>query len=180
MAEPFKKSHALSFEPGVLEVKTEGWDGREGNGHIAFHERELHWERNEDSNDCTVFVPLARSELIAIRDFLNDRFPIYRCYSCKQVFEEDHGHGLAREHFGSHLAGDQPKCLEILKGTATWGGGPHDPFYRVNKKHYDALEKEVAVLRAKVQDFCPGHVASLGDSKVCGRCGLHISELADH
>lgn len=63
----------------------------------------------------------------------------YRCYSCKQVFNEDHGHGLAREHFGSAYRGDLPKCCEVIDGKATWGGGYHDPFYRVRKDHYDEL-----------------------------------------
>lgn len=26
-------------------------------------------------------------------------------------------------------------------------------------------------------DGCPGHVASEGDPKICGRCGIHIDEL---
>ena len=27
------------------------------------------------------------------------------------------------------------------------------------------------------EEACPGHVASAGDSKVCGRCGTHIDSL---
>jgi len=74
----------------------------------------------------------------------------YRCYSCRQVFDEDDGHGLAAAHFGSTLNGDRPKCEAILNGTATWGGGPHDPFLRVRKDHYDAMQKEIADLRARI------------------------------
>ena len=73
----------------------------------------------------------------------------YRCYSCKQVFEEDDGYGLARQHFGSHLNGDQPKCHEILNGGASWGGGPHDPYIRVRKDIYDAKEEEITELTAR-------------------------------
>jgi hypothetical protein len=90
----------------------------------------------------------------------------YRCYSCKQTFAEDHGHGLAREHFGSHLNGDQPKCLEILTGKATWGGGPHDPFYRVRKEHYDALEKEVVDLRARCEQWRARDEAAADDRAI--------------
>jgi hypothetical protein len=32
-------------------------------------------------------------------------------------------------------------------------------------------------MRVKLQDFCPGHVASAADPKVCDRCGIHIDEL---
>lgn len=70
----------------------------------------------------------------------------YRCYSCKQVFEEDDGHGLAAEHFGNWLKGDRPKCEDVLKGTATWGGGPHDPFYRVRKEDYDRQAERIRAL----------------------------------
>lgn len=24
---------------------------------------------------------------------------------------------------------------------------------------------------------CPGHIASVGDAKICGRCGVHIDSL---
>ena len=75
----------------------------------------------------------------------------YRCYSCKQVFEEDHGYGLASQHFGNWLKGDRPKCEDCLRGTASWGGGPHDPFYRVRKEVYDQLvadSEELKRLRA--------------------------------
>lgn len=27
------------------------------------------------------------------------------------------------------------------------------------------------------EENCPGHVASAGDPKVCGRCGIHINSL---
>ncbi|MBN9066725.1 MAG: hypothetical protein J0H60_09730 [Rhizobiales bacterium] len=36
-----------------------------------------------------------------------------------------------------------------------------------------AARKKLAVF----QDNCPGHVASCGDAKICGRCGMHIDEL---
>lgn len=71
----------------------------------------------------------------------------YRCYSCKQVFDEDNGHGLAAEHFGDWLKGDRPKCEDCLTGKATWGGGPHDPFYRVRKDEYEALMRDSEELK---------------------------------
>ena len=82
----------------------------------------------------------------------------YKCYSCKQIFEEDEGHGLASEHFGSALRDPLPKCCEVIDGTGRWGGGPHDPFYRVLKTHYaeiitsrDAAISELAKLRAEAE-----------------------------
>lgn len=38
-------------------------------------------------------------------------------------------------------------------------------------------KSQIRVLQAKVQDFCPGHVASPVNAKVCARCGIHIDEL---
>lgn len=38
-------------------------------------------------------------------------------------------------------------------------------------------EHEAFRLRER-QAHCPGHVASEGDPKVCGRCGIRIEELA--
>jgi len=30
---------------------------------------------------------------------------------------------------------------------------------------------------AHTEETCPGHVASADDSKVCGRCGVHVDSL---
>ena len=101
----------------------------------------------------------------------------YRCYSCKQVFEEDHGHGLAFEHFGSHLAGDVPKCTGILNGTATWGGGPHDPFYRVRKDHYEMMEKEIIELKAECFKLSAGVCEHRGGNEHGNALCLKTNEL---
>lgn len=37
--------------------------------------------------------------------------------------------------------------------------------------------KKILVLKATVQDFCPCHVASDTDPKVCARCGISVDEL---
>ncbi|WP_048648968.1 hypothetical protein [Nitratireductor soli] len=29
---------------------------------------------------------------------------------------------------------------------------------------------------ARAEDECPGHVASIADQKVCGRCGAHVDD----
>lgn len=41
-----------------------------------------------------------------------------------------------------------------------------------------SLRSRAAMLgRAEEQRWCPGHVASHKNPKVCGRCGIHIDEL---
>jgi hypothetical protein len=34
------------------------------------------------------------------------------------------------------------------------------------------------LIQVKPSEECPGHVASEADPKICGRCGVHINELA--
>lgn len=111
----------------------------------------------------------------------------YRCYSCKRWFEEDHGHGLASEHFGDWLKGDRPKCEDCLRGTATWGGGPHDPFYRVRKETYDALTSEnkrlkeaLAKCASRFREYETSHAAKGsvdGDAKA--RRNAEMAEMCE-
>ncbi|RUY12614.1 hypothetical protein EOA25_02860 [Mesorhizobium sp. M2A.F.Ca.ET.040.01.1.1] len=41
----------------------------------------------------------------------------------------------------------------------------------------DTVGKALAAALSAYQHFCPGHIASDRDPKVCGRCGIHIDEL---
>jgi hypothetical protein len=70
-----KRSRALSFLGGVLVVTTGGSDEHDGSGHIALDEAELRREPNEKADGYTCWVAVQKSELIALRDFLNERFP---------------------------------------------------------------------------------------------------------
>lgn len=36
---------------------------------------------------------------------------------------------------------------------------------------------ELEIVKEKLKCFCPNHVASEHDPKICGRCGIHIDEL---
>lgn len=63
-------SASLGFEGGNLSIKTAGWGDWNGHGMIAFPGRDM------DMDDEGYFaIGLPNSELIAIRDFLNERFP---------------------------------------------------------------------------------------------------------
>jgi hypothetical protein len=70
-----KSSVAFGFEPGTLCIYRSGHGDKDGAGHIAFNEDKIQWEAHEDDAGHTVWVPIARSELLAIRDFLNKEFP---------------------------------------------------------------------------------------------------------
>ena len=70
-----KSSQALSFLGGVLVVTTDGSGEDDGSGHIALDEAELRREPNEKAAGYTSWVNVPKSELLALRDFLNERFP---------------------------------------------------------------------------------------------------------
>lgn len=59
---------ALSFEPGVLNIK------RDGSGSFAFRESVLDWEQ-DDGGPCYLVANIPVGELFAIRDYLNEWFP---------------------------------------------------------------------------------------------------------
>ncbi len=148
----------LTAENAALETKiTEMWAqhhlGEEENRRLEKEKIALTAEntrlkaRNDYLDGLLEKMHVARDSLVTENKRLKNS---YRCYSCKQVFEEDDGHGLANEHFGSWLKGDRPKCEDCLRGTATWRGGPHDPFYRVRKEEYDSLHARIAELEAQL------------------------------
>lgn len=39
------------------------------------------------------------------------------------------------------------------------------------------LWHEVVRLRSRLEELCPGHVASADDPRVCAHCGVHIDSL---
>lgn len=66
-----KTAYVLEFEGGSLQVNGENYGVRSGDGRLAFDENDLKWEPHEDDDGAHRTLSLPRSELIAIRDFLN-------------------------------------------------------------------------------------------------------------
>ncbi len=69
-----KYSEAFVFEGGSLTVNTTGYGAANGAGWLCFLEKELEWERGDNGQDYRI-ANLDRSELIALRDKLNEVFP---------------------------------------------------------------------------------------------------------
>lgn len=67
MTQELKRSHVLSFDDGLLTVKTQGHGAANGWATLAFHERQV-----EVDADGFHIVEIPPSELRALRDFLND------------------------------------------------------------------------------------------------------------
>jgi hypothetical protein len=73
----------------------------------------------------------------------------YRCYHCKQEFDED----LALGHFGTSPVGF-PRCVEDWVNGR--GGGPHDP----RNKWLDELVAKIDRLEAELrytEPICRGY-----------------------
>jgi hypothetical protein len=41
----------------------------------------------------------------------------------------------------------------------------------------EPLRRLLRSLSFYIDDNCPGHVASVGDPKLCGRCGVHVDSF---
>ena len=84
------------------------------------------------------------------------------------------------------LAGDLPAVIEALVEQDYAAAGFSDGAYWLRlcgvrtsctSGHHGLLRNWQNAARRKIAAAgCPGHVASLGNSKVCGRCGAHVDE----
>lgn len=63
--------------------------------------------------------------------------------------------------------------LDALRARASRGGITAAEVFSLTDPLMDILARN-ALDR---EQNCPGHVASDGDPKVCGRCGIHIDSL---
>lgn len=70
-----KYTHCFSFLGGCLNVKTSGYGKQNGTGEFVFSEDELEWDTNDETGRVSRWIKVEASELLAIRDFLNARFP---------------------------------------------------------------------------------------------------------
>jgi hypothetical protein len=70
-----KVQPVLIFDGGKLSIKRSGYPNN-GDGVLLFNDDEMKWDHGHDSEHIFRFVSIAKSELLAIRDFLNAEFPI--------------------------------------------------------------------------------------------------------
>lgn len=74
MPEELKRAASLSFDDGLLSVNLEGYGEKNGAGRISFTDNDLDWGDGEDAH--WRFMRLPKSELEAIRDFLNEHLAV--------------------------------------------------------------------------------------------------------
>jgi hypothetical protein len=70
-----KTAPTLAFEGGSLAFQQEGYGDRNGDGRLTFVEDDLDWEHSDESSVVVRSIRVPRSELEAIRDFLNKMLP---------------------------------------------------------------------------------------------------------
>lgn len=70
-----KFSEAFCFHDGSLMVKISGHGDSDGSGFIAFDDNALEYEPHEDNSGTTRFQNIPKSEMVALRDFLNRVLP---------------------------------------------------------------------------------------------------------
>lgn len=73
MADELKRVATISFCEGLLDINLSGCGDKDGAGRISFTDNDLDWGHGEDSH--WRFMRLPKSELEAIRDFLNQHLP---------------------------------------------------------------------------------------------------------
>lgn len=73
MAGELKYRPTLSFCEGLIDIRLKGYGEQDGSGHISFKDDDLEWGDGEDSH--WRYMNLPKSELEAIRDFLNEWLP---------------------------------------------------------------------------------------------------------
>lgn len=117
-----KYQETLGFEGGSITIKTVGYGDSDGNGWFCFAEDECDAEENEDGKLYWI-VNTPNPELIAIRDKLNEIFPVISGEPASVageakygwVFAGPDGHWHWSEQFQTHeLVEDQrpATCLE--------------------------------------------------------------------
>lgn len=70
-----KRGEVFVFVDGQLRIKTEGHGDENGWGEFIFDEEQVEIVPHEECSGCSHVIEIPRSELIALRDFLNRAFP---------------------------------------------------------------------------------------------------------
>lgn len=93
-APEWKRTYNFCFEPGVLAVHESGYADRDGSGYFQFDEDDVDFHPYDDKAGNFVQVGVDKSELIAMRDFLLDMFPIDILDALESIdaIAVDHGH----------------------------------------------------------------------------------------
>lgn len=76
-----KHGHIFSFLDGTLFVMGKGYD-QPGWGQFSFDEEQAEFIPHEEKDGCRLVIDIPPSELIALRDFLNKRFPASASTKC--------------------------------------------------------------------------------------------------
>lgn len=70
-----KTAPTLVFEGGSLEIRMQGYGEHNGDGRLVFIDDNLDWEHAVESSHVVRSIRAPKSELEAIRDFLNKMLP---------------------------------------------------------------------------------------------------------
>jgi hypothetical protein len=66
------KGAVLSFEGGSLHIHQSGPRAEPGSGYFIFDENDVQWVAHDEKEGCYLEVKVARSEMIELRNWLNE------------------------------------------------------------------------------------------------------------
>lgn len=97
-----KRTQTLSFEGALMAIKVDGYGKENGSGDLTIYEDDLEFLTGEDQGYVNLSIP--HSELIALRDHLNEHLPKFEktyCSNCGKEFGPgDHGYSHCENHAG--------------------------------------------------------------------------------
>lgn len=67
-----KQLKTLGFVEGTLSIKAQGYGAQNGWGELVFDEEQIDIRPKEEANGSYAVIEISASELIALRDFLNE------------------------------------------------------------------------------------------------------------
>lgn len=70
-----RKTHVFCFVDGTLSVLGDGYVGK-GDGWFTFDEEVIDWQPHDEKSGNYLTAKIPHSELLALRDFLNNHFPV--------------------------------------------------------------------------------------------------------
>ena len=68
-----KQTSNLIFCGGVLALRQSGHGDKNGTGYFQFDETDMDWQPHDESDGSYIRIELPRSELIELRDYLNEQ-----------------------------------------------------------------------------------------------------------
>jgi hypothetical protein len=166
-----KVSEAFVFEGGSLTIKTSGHDPG-GDGHFVFAEDDAEWEQDEESPKVYRIVNVANSELIFIRDKLNEVFP-----SAAEATVASQAVRIAE------LERERDEAARMLDRydaptTDNSDGSLLSIANRIEAKIYADAVKLSAPVAWRVKDFADGWIYCTSEDQA-QRCGAHTGNLIE-